>query len=184
MALLRSIAPTASATPDAPPAHAPRDRGFTLSEVVVAIGLTGILILAVVSSAWTLIRTSRVSDDQAAVEAVLGGAADEISVLGWQACPLETNEYLEFAQRSASRVSWPASAVQIEGIEYWDISSNSWSGNNPFGVGSDCEFTPTVAASSRMQRVTFRSSAPGGTQSRTLQVVVAEIRFLDEQDTD
>ena len=52
--------------------HTVETAGFTLSEVIVAIALTGVLVLAIISAGWTLIRVSRVSDEQAAVEAVLG----------------------------------------------------------------------------------------------------------------
>ena len=168
------------------PAHTRRDRGFTLSEVVVAISLTGVLVLVIVGAAFTLIRTSRVSDDQAAIEAVLGAAADELAQFGWQSCPAETDDYQQRAQEAASRVNWPTSSVQISAIEYWDISTATWSNTNPFfnTAEGECEFVPTIAAASRMQRVTVTASAPGGTQSRDLEVVVAEIRFLDEQDDD
>jgi prepilin-type N-terminal cleavage/methylation domain-containing protein len=160
-----------------------RDRGFTLPEVAVAIALTGTLVLSIITAAWTLIRTSTVSDDQADVEAVLGAAADELTLLGWQSCPLETGDYTQWAQKASARVDWPTSAVEVSAIEYWDITSEQWSPTNPFvdtGTG-DCNFIPTIAAASRMQRVTVRATSPGGTQSRQLQVVVAEINFLDQQ---
>ncbi len=86
----------------------PTDAGFTLSEVVVAIGLTGVLILTIIAAGWTLIRVSRVSDDQAAVEAVLGAAADELTQFGWQSCPEETLAYEARVGESASRIEWPA----------------------------------------------------------------------------
>jgi hypothetical protein len=162
----------------------PTDAGFTLSEVVVAIGLTGVLILTIIAAGWTLIRVSRVSDDQAAVEAVLGAAADELTQFGWQSCPEETLAYEARVGESASRIEWPESAVSIGEIEYWDITTKSWSLTNPF-VNTDtglCGPVPTTAAASRMQRVTVRAAAPGATQVRELQVVVAEIRFLDEQE--
>ena len=172
-----------SADEQQPTTHG-RDRGFTLSEVIVAISLTGVLILTIVAAGWTLIRVSRVSDEQAAVEAVLGAAADELTQFGWQSCPEETLDYDLRVGESAARVDWPASAVSISGIEYWDITTTSWSNTNPF-VNTDtgqCGSVPTTAAASRMQRVTVRAAAPGETQARQLQVVVAEIRFLDEQE--
>ena len=163
-----------------------RDGGFTLSEVIVAIALTGVLVLAIISAGWTLIRVSRVSDDQAAVEAVLGAAADELSQFGWQSCPEDTGDYDLRVGEAATRIDWPESAVTVSEIEYWDITTNSWSPTNPF-VNSDtgdCGPIPTTAAASRMQLVTIRGAAPNDTQVRELQVVVAEIRFLDEQDDD
>lgn len=159
------------------------DRGFTLPEVAVAIALTGTIVLAIIGSAWALIRTSTISDTQADVEAVLGAAADEVTLLGWQSCPVETGEYSTWAQKASARVDWPESAVRIADIEYWDITTASWSSTNPFvdTVTGSCNFVPTIAAASRMQRVTIEATSPGGTQSRQLEVVVAEIRFLDQQ---
>ncbi len=74
--------------------------------------------------------------------------------------------------------------MTISNIEYWDITTASWSETNPFvnTTTGECGPVPTTAAASRMQRVTVRAAAPGDTQARELQVVVAEIRFLDEQD--
>lgn len=162
-----------------------RDRGFTLSEVIVAISLTGVLVLTIIAAGWTLIRVSRVSDEQAAVEAVLGAAADELTQFGWRSCPEDlVDSYDARVGEAASRINWPASSVTIADIEYWDITTDTWSETNPF-VNTDtglCGPVPTTAAASRMQRVTVRAAAPGETQARTLQVVVAEIRFLDEQD--
>lgn len=159
-----------------------RDRGWTLPEVLVAIVLTGSLVIPVILASWTVIRASAVTDDQAAVEAVLGAAADELAVAGWQSCPVETGDYLAVAQTAASRVEWPASAITIDSIRYWDISTNSWSSTNPFAGSGSCEMIPTIAASSRMQVVTLRATSPNGNQTRTLDVVVAEIKFLDEQE--
>jgi hypothetical protein len=166
------------------PATLGRDHGFTLSEVVVAISLTGFLILTIIAAGWTLIRVSSVSNEQVAVEAALGAAADERTQFGWQSCPAETLDYELRAGESAARIHWPASAVTITNIEYWDITTGSGSSTNPFvnsGTG-ECGPIPTTAAASRMQRVTVRPAAPGDTQARSLQVVIAEIRFLDEQE--
>ena len=66
-----------------------RATGFTLTEVLIAISLTGTLILTIVLAAVTLVRASGVSDRQANVEAALGGAADELAQFGWTACPEE-----------------------------------------------------------------------------------------------
>ena len=167
-----------------PPDPTGRDRGFTLSEVIVAIALTGVLVLTIIAAGWTLIRVSRVSDEQAAVEAVLGAAADELTQFGWRSCPEETLDYNVRVGEAATRIDWPTSAVTVAGIQYWDITTRTWSSTNPFvdtGTGT-CGPVPTTAAASRMQRVTVSATAPGGTQSRELEVVVAEIRFLDEQD--
>ena len=168
-----------------PPDPTGRDRGFTLSEVIVAIALTGVLVLTIIAAGWTLIRVSRVSDEQAAVEAVLGAAADELTQFGWRSCPEDAvNSYDVKVGEAAARVGWEPSAATISNIEYWDISTTSWSETNPFvnTTTGNCGPVPTTAAASRMQRVTIRAAAPGNLQARELQVVVAEIRFLDEQD--
>lgn len=158
------------------------DRGWTLTEVVVAIALSGTLILSLITGVHTLVRTSSISRDQAKVEAVLGGAADELAEAGWQSCPVETGAYEAVVDSAAARVEWAPSAVRVESIEYWDISANAWSPTNPFAASGSCQMVPTIAAASRMQRVTVAASSPGGGHTRTLQVVVAEIKFLDEQD--
>lgn len=171
--------------PDAPRPAPRRDAGFTLPEVLIAIGLTGTLVLTIVAAAFTLIRVSSVSNDQAMVEATLGAAADKLVQEGWQSCPVETDIYEQKVRTVAANVGWPESAVTVVGIEYWDIGANDWSVTNPFynPDTATCGPIPTTAAASRMQRVTVRASAPAGAQSRTLQVVVAEIEFIDEEES-
>lgn len=171
---------------------APRQRrgddGFTLSEVIVAISLTGVLILAVMAGAWTLVRASRVSDDQAAVEATLGAAADRLTQFGWQPCPemanVDSATYAQVVGAAAERVNWPTSSVQIDQIHYWNIETEQFEVANPFADPATGSCTPTdvSSAAAKMQMVRIRVTSPGGTQSRTLDVVVADIRFLDEQD--
>ena len=73
--------------------------------------------------------------------------------------------------------------MTIDRIVYWDISSDSWSASNPFGSGTACVMNPTISAASRMQLVTVRATSPGDSQSRTLDVVVADIELLEDQDT-
>lgn len=163
--------------------RSPTDGGFTLTEVLIAIVLSAVLVLTVVGAVWTLVRASGLSDEQARVEAVLGAAADRLVTDDWEACPEETGAYLARVEAAAVNVGWQPHTVAIERYEYWDISAGDWTTVNPYGVGVGvCHVIPTTAASSRMQRITIRASSPGHTHSRTLQVVVGDIKFLDEQE--
>lgn len=160
------------------------DRGFTLPEVVAAIALTGSLILAVVLGVNALVTASSVSDNQADLEAVLGAAADKLTLEGWQPCPVEADTSYELvAKQAAQRVGWSEDAVWIDpsDILYWDISTGSWSSANPFEQDGTCNMIPTIAAASRMQLVTVNATSPAGVQTRSIDVVVAEIDFLDDQ---
>lgn len=171
---------------DQPSEHTPprEDRGFTLPEVIAAIALTGSLILAVVLGVNALVTASTISDNQADLEAVLGAAADKLTLEGWQPCPVEADTSYELvAKQAAQRVGWSEDAVWIDAsdILYWDISTGTWSSSNPFDQDGTCNMIPTIAAASRMQLVTVHATSPAGAQTRSIDVVVAEIDFLDDQ---
>ncbi len=167
-----------------PPIIRGRDRGFTLSEVIVAIALTGVLVLTIIAAGWTLIRVSTRLGRTGGRRSRSGGGGRRTVAVRLAELPEETLNYDVRVGEAASRIDWPSSSVTVSRIEYWDITTGSWSGVNPF-VNTDtglCGPVPTTAAASRMQQVAVRASAPGGTHAHELQVVVAEIRFLDEQD--
>lgn len=154
-----------------------RDGGFTLAEVVVAIALTGTIVATVIAGMRTIIEVSSFSDDQAGVEAVLGGAADKLGGAPLIPCPdlLGPNSYQEFAEAGALNVGWETTTVTVEEIKFWDPENQSWADTN--GVGDeDCAETVFLSTAKAMQRVRVRATTPDGDYTRTIDVVVTDLR--------
>jgi hypothetical protein len=153
------------------------DGGTTLVEVLIAILITGTLVLAVIAAMRVVIETSSFSDEQAGVEAVLGGAADQLGGVTLIPCPdlSGPNSYEQFAQSGAASVGWPTSTTQIEQIKFWDPDTTAWADTN--GVGSDdCDSKVFLSTAKAMQRVRVRVTSPDTTVTRTIDVVITDLR--------
>jgi hypothetical protein len=154
------------------------DAGFSLAENLVAITLMGTAILTVIGAMWTTVRTSQFSDDQAKVEAVLGGAVDALASIAFQPCPVSddgTNGYDQYAQVGAAAVDWPSSTVKITRMKYWDPYNDDWASTN--GVeGSDCASTAFLSTAKTMQLLTITVTTPEGDYSRSIDLVMTDLR--------
>ena len=153
------------------------DRGTTLVEVLIAIMLTGTLIVAVIGAMRVVISTSSISNQQAGVEAVLGGAVDQLGGVTLIPCPDLTgpNSYEQFAQSGAASVNWPSSTTSIESIRFWDPDASDWSDTN--GIGSDdCDTKVFLSTAKAMQRVRVRVPSPDASVTRTIDIVVTDLR--------
>jgi type II secretory pathway pseudopilin PulG len=160
------------------------DRGATLVEVLVSVVLLGMVVSSILPAMWAAIRVSRVSDEQARVEAVLGSAVDRVSNYGWHPCPEAdaAGGYESKARNAAAIFDWPASTVDIVRIQYWDTSTRTWSDTNPVPDG-DCTRTVIAITKERtLQKVTIRVTSPSGDDSNQVDVVVGDIRNDEERD--
>lgn len=159
------------------PSRSNADAGNTLIEVLIAIMLTGTLIIAVIGAMRVVISASAFSDEQAGVEAVLGGAADQLGGVTLIPCPdlSGPNSYEQFAQSGAASVDWPASTASIEEIKFWNPDTVDWEASN--GIGSDsCDSKVFLSTAKAMQRVRVRVTSPNGSVTRTIDVVVTDLR--------
>ena len=145
------------------------DRGYTLIEMLIAIVLMGTIVLSIMGGMWAVVRASRQSDERAKVQAVLGSAADRVSVLIHNNCPEESGVYELFASKAASSVGWDSSSVRIVDYKYWDGAS--WV--------DDCNLTAGLTVKRTLQKLTIEATAPGSGYTGQLEIIKSDIRPQD-----
>lgn len=160
------------------------DAGYSFPEILISLVLMGALMGAVIAGMFTAIRASNISDDDADLDAVLGAAADSLGDALFVACPEEStpNAYLQFVQTGAGAMGWEPDTVQITRVEYWDPYAapgvSPWVEHNGVGSGQ-CDSTVWLSSAKTMQKVVVEATTPDGTDSRTLEIVMTDIRPKD-----
>jgi prepilin-type N-terminal cleavage/methylation domain-containing protein len=173
---------TASETHDDRGAAAhPLDRGYTLIEMLVAIVLMGSIVLAIVGGMWAVVRASSMNDDRAKVQAILGAAGDSVVNYKHWNCPEVNGAYVEYVQKAAAAVSWPADSVAITEYEYWNPETRDWDPTNTI-QGSGCNEGAGLTINKTMQRLTITATSPGSGYSNSIQIVKADIRPKEIRD--
>lgn len=153
------------------------DRGYTLIEMLIAIVLMGTIVLSIMGGMWAVVRASRQSDQRAKVQAVLGSAADRISVLNHTNCPEIDGVYELFAEKAAESVGWPAESVRITSYEYWDPTpdvADPWAGS--------CNASAGLTTAKTLQRLTIEATSPDGNVVSSLQIIKSDIRPREVKD--
>ncbi len=151
-----------------------RDRGVGLIEVVLAIAITGGVVVAILGALSTVVRSADQSSNATKVQAIVGGAADELAGAVWVACPEVDDAYLGAVGQAAGRVGWPSSTVRIDDIDYWNPSANNWT--------EECNGAAAVGTSERLQRVTITVTAPNESASKSFDLIKSDTNpFAVEQ---
>lgn len=141
----------------------PVDRGISLVEVVVAIALTGGVVVAILGAVFTVVRSTSQNEQATRIQAVVGAAADQLNSVEWEACPDDSDRYDNAVAAAADRVGWDPTAVTIEEIDYWNPGAGSWS--------DACNGAASLGTSETLQRVTIRVTAPNSSQDKTFEIV-------------
>lgn len=139
----------------------PRDRGFTLVEIVVAIVLLGTVGAAVVTSMSSSITASNRQRDIATATAWLQNATAVLGIMGRQLCtPDGESARIVYQDQLRSETlnadGWPSSRLSVEQVQFW----------NGAGWDGDC--------SGEIQRVRLRVDSPSGLVTQRLDVVVGD----------
>ena len=165
-----------------------RDRGFTLTEVIVAMALMGTVIVVLLTAITVIIRASSTSDHAAKVEAMLTGAADRLTGWAYLSCPEANDEgYDAIVGAAADDVGWDSSQVVITSIRYWDPMSGAggmgdqwaadgdWGATNGLSSSSQCGEDVSLTTARTLQLVTIQATSPDGEIVRTIEVVKANV---------
>ncbi len=147
------------------------DSGITLIEVVIGIGLTGGVVAAIMGSLFTVIRASDQNEDATKVQAVVGGATDQLVAVEWEACPDGSASYSNAAQSAAGRVGWDASSVTVVDVDYWSAASDSWV--------ETCSGAATPGSVDALQRITINVTSPDAALSKSFDVVKSDTRAFE-----
>ena len=159
------------------------DRGYSFTEVLVAVVLTGTIVLAIVGAMFAVVRVSKQNDDATKVQAVLGRAADELNGIDYQACPEESAvpEYENVSDRAAASVDWDPSTVTITDYRYWNPDTETWDETNSI-QGTECNPAVGYTSSKNLQKLTVEVTSPNGNVVRSIDVVKSNLLLEDGTD--
>lgn len=148
------------------------ESGVTLVELLVAIAITGIVVVGILASLTTLSLSSDRARKGADAGSVLVTASDALQIVTYDAaCP--STSYQSAIQTAVADTSkFPAigtemrvtvSNVTVTSVAYWNAATASF--------GPTC--TPSLAGGDprRLQLVTLRASLPDARVDRVLEVV-------------
>ncbi len=149
---------------DEVPGRAQRDQGFSIVELVVTIGILGVLIAPLMSAAIASIRASSSTRNLAQVQTVLQNAADRVNRAP-KGC-----DYTVYAQAAAQSQGWAAGQATI-------VQSRYVPGSTPAAAGSwvSGACSGLVPDALLVQVVTVTVTSPDGSTKSSVQVVKSDI---------
>lgn len=149
-----------------------RDRGFTVTEIVITVVLLGIVVAAVLNSVMTGIRASSTSRDAARVETAIVNAADRIN-----RAPNTKCDYSIYA-RASVMTEWGPSAANLATVTHqrWEPGASvtdpgTWVGWDPAHACPSGSEPP----SGIVRRVTVTVTTPSGSITRSIEVVKSDV---------
>ncbi len=150
------------------------DRGVSLVEVIVSIALTGGVVVSIMGALFTVVRATSQNDDAVKLQAVIGGATDQLLAVEWEGCPDGSANYSNAAQSAAGRVGWDATTVAVIDVDYWSAAADSWV--------ETCSGAAAPGSVDALQRITINVQSPDGELSKSFDVVKSDTRFLLDLD--
>lgn len=139
-----------------------RDRGETLIEVVLAIAILGITIVAIMGGMVTTVLGSDIHRKQSVATTVLTGSAEVLKMPAttFEPCANETSAGYLAAVNAVNRpAGWPAPVITA--LSYWDGTA----------FQSTCYDKAAFGRLLRLQQITLTVSSPDGRSVETLAVV-------------
>jgi Tfp pilus assembly protein PilV len=150
------------------------DAGTTLVEVLIATLILATAGIAILAATRTTITVSGRSADRARIASVLSDAADRIIRSPYTPCG-GPSSFLAQAQAAAGAVGWPADAVEIVSVDYWDADLEDATRPVAGAWVSTCTATAVLTPQRTLTRVTVRVTSPSGDTSRTQEVVRSDV---------
>ena len=135
----------------------PTDGGFSLVEVLIALVILGLGFTALLGAMGTAFSGANTFRGQSNAGTVVISAVERVKDAAYSSCATPST-YLTAAQEAAQTAGWPASAVKVDEVRYW----------NGFTYGSTCQeaTSPYLA----MQLITVSVTSPDSRAVERLQV--------------
>ena len=146
------------------PASPRRDTGFSLTEVIVAVALMGLIVVPVMLAAGLSIRTSSQSRTLTRVETVLANAADRVNRAP-NGC-----DYAIYVQAAALAEGWASNQATVSYQHYAPAPAASTPGTWTAGACVN-----GVRTAGLVQMVTIGITSTDGKTLRTIQVVKSDV---------
>lgn len=145
------------------------DRGYTLTEVVIAMVLIGIVVLGMLEAVRTSVQASSTSRAAAQVETAVVNAADRVN-----RAP-KTCDYTIYAQAAVQTQGWDPGTASVE-HEYYvpgptATTNGTWQKGNASAPGCPGPDAPDLL----VQRVTITITSPDVDVRRSIQVVKSDV---------
>lgn len=128
--------------------------GFTLMEIIVSVMLVSIVVLGIAAGFLGLVRTSRMTQEQQAVDHAVTNYSESLKSAEYLPCGTPTGY-------EGSPGLWTSDrnvGVEVMDVEYWDESSGT--------------FVSSCGTDGGSQRLTIRAEWPGGDRERQGQIVI------------
>ena len=142
----------------------PRDCGYTLTEVLVAIVLMGVAIVPIMMAGIVTIKASATSRTAARVETVLANAADRVNRAG------ESCNYDVYVKAAALAEGWAESQATATYSHYVPATSPTTLGT---WVAGACP--GAIRPEGLVQKVTITVTGPNGRPTRTIAMVKSDV---------
>ena len=146
-----------------------RDRGFTLIEVVIAIALLGIVVVAMMEAARTSVKASSSSRQAAQVETAVVNASDRVN-----RAPKRC-DYTVYAQAAVQTQGWSPATATVAHEYYVPGATARDAGSWQTGAAGSPGCAGQAPTDLLVQRVTITITSPEGDVRRTIQVVKSDV---------
>ncbi len=137
------------------------DGGFSFVEIIVAVSMMGVVVLAILTATRTSIRASSISYQSAQIETVLLNAADRVQRVNSVVCDYE--QYVDAAVPQGWDTALVTSSSQL---------LKSTLTGNPVDDWQPCV---SANAADAVVRVTISATSPTGDITRTMVVVKSDV---------
>jgi len=103
--------------------------GFSLVEVVIAVALTGLVVLALAYAMVTLVTTNRQASEAQQVDQALGGFSENLKAAEYLRCagPADYRDLLD-TWSEAWQAPRDAMTAEVVAVNHWDASTDDFTG--------------------------------------------------------
>lgn len=146
-----------------------RDGGFSIVEIVIAIVLMGVVVIAILNAVSTSVKASSVSRSAAQVETAIVNAADRVN-----RAPARC-DYTIYAQAAVQTEGWEPDRATVTHEYYVPGPDATVEGTWQTGAAGSPGCPGAAPTDLLVQRVTISITSPDGKVRRNVQVVKSDV---------